>query len=299
MRAGRSTTVAAVAGALALTAFAAPAAEAADTGITVSGVVVNGGRPIVVGTTKEVYPGLRFRVTWPAGHPLDDVDASLFLYHGTTAAQGADHGGIYCNSITCYEDGSRAADCEGEFHVDPRYRLDSDGDATTRKVASHAMVRASEDRVRSEEYLTGPGTAQVERAAKATADASPEPVAKGKKLTVTGRLTRADRVRHAYVGHGGKAAKLQFRKAGTSTCSTVRIVNADSAGHLRTTVTANADGYWRWTFGETATTGGASAAGDYVDARWPPPGPGVAEEPYRPGVTPTNLRKCRVRWAWS
>ncbi|MFH9860071.1 hypothetical protein [Streptomyces sp. NPDC017202] len=56
MRAGRSTTVAVVAGALALTAFAAPAAEAADTGITVSGVVVNGGRPIVVGTTKVVYP---------------------------------------------------------------------------------------------------------------------------------------------------------------------------------------------------------------------------------------------------
>ncbi|MFJ4692775.1 hypothetical protein [Streptomyces sp. NPDC088766] len=56
MRAGRSTTVAAVAGALALTALAAPAAQAADTGITVPGVVVNGGRPIVVGTTKEATP---------------------------------------------------------------------------------------------------------------------------------------------------------------------------------------------------------------------------------------------------
>ncbi|MFH9860070.1 hypothetical protein [Streptomyces sp. NPDC017202] len=234
-------------------------------------------------------------MTWPAGHSLDDVDASLFLYHGTTAAQGADHGGISYNSITCYEDGSRAADCEGEFYVDPRYRLDSNGDATTWKVASHAMIWASEDRVQSEEYLTGLGTAQVKRAAKATANASPEPVDKGEKLTVTGRLTRADWVRHAYVGYGGKAAKLQFRKAGTSTCSTVRIVDADSAGYLRTTVTANADGYRRWTFGETATTGGASAAGDYVDVRWPPPGPGVAAEPYRPGVTPTNLRKCRVR----
>ena len=43
------------------------------------------------------------------------------------------------------------------------------------------------DRVQSEEYLTGLGTAQVKRAAKATADASPEPVAKGRKLAVTGR----------------------------------------------------------------------------------------------------------------
>jgi hypothetical protein len=32
--------------------------------------------------------------------------------------------------------------------------------------------------------------------------ASPEPVVKGKSLTVTGRLTRADRVKHTYVNVG-------------------------------------------------------------------------------------------------
>jgi hypothetical protein len=268
MRAGRSTIVAAVAGALALTAFAAPAAEAADTGITVSNVVVNGGRPIVVGTTQEVRPGVSFRVTWPAGHSLTTIDANPFLYrHDTTAAKGFVSGGIWMGLITCNEDGSRAANCTGDFYIDPPYRLDSNGDATTWKVAFNAMVWTADDRLKSQEYLTGLGSTQIKRAAKATANASPEPVVKGKTLTVTGRLTRADWVRHTYAGYGGKAAKLQFRKAGTSTYTTVRTVNADSAGYLRTTVTANADGYWRWTFGETATTGGASAAGDYVDVR--------------------------------
>ncbi|MER5359434.1 hypothetical protein [Streptomyces sp. NPDC002785] len=84
---------------------------------------------------------------------------------------------------------------------------------------------------------------------------------------MTGRLTRADWVKHTYTGYSGKSAKLQFRKAGTSTYSTVEIVKANSSGDLKTTVTASTDGYWRWTFGETATTGGATASGDYVDVR--------------------------------
>ncbi len=74
-------------------------------------------------------------------------------------------------------------------------------------------------------------------------------------------------MKHAYTGYGGKSAKLQFRKAGTSTYTTVKIVKADSAGALKITVTAATDGYWRWTFGETSTRGGATAAGDYVDVR--------------------------------
>ncbi len=44
-------------------------------------------------------------------------------------------------------------------------------------------------------------------------------------------------------------------------------MKADSAGNLRTTVTASADGTWRWTFGETSTTGGATSTGDYVDVK--------------------------------
>ncbi|MCF3130577.1 hypothetical protein [Streptomyces olivochromogenes] len=267
MRTGRSGSAVVLAGALALGAFTAPSAEAADTGVTVSNLVLNKGKPIVVGTSAVVTPDFSYHVSWPSGIKLMDVDASPFLYHDTTVAKGANEGGIYTGSVECFEDGTHAADCDGELYIEPRYRLDSNNDATTWKIAVSVHVFGTDGHLKSHEYLTGFGSVQVKRAGKATVDASPEPVAKGKALTVTGRLTRADWVRHAYTGFGGKSAKLQFRKAGSSSYSTVKIVKADSAGRLKTTVTASADGYWRWTFGETATTGGATSAGDYVDVK--------------------------------
>lgn len=267
MRAGRSGSAVVLAGALALGVLTAPAAEAANsgTGIKVSNLVVNHGKPVIVGTTAEVAPVFTYHMAWPSGPKLPRVDAFPYLYHGTTAAKGADSGGIYMGFTNCIEDGGHAADCDGELYIDPRWTLDSNGDATTWNVAVHARVWATDTKIQSEEYQTGFGTVRVKRAAKVTVNASPEPVKKGKTLTVTGSITRADWVKHKYTGFGGKSAKLQFRKAGSSTYTTVKIVKSNTSGALRTTVTAAADGYWRWTFGETDTTGGATAAGDYVD----------------------------------
>ncbi|CAL9520938.1 hypothetical protein [Streptomyces sp. Tu 3180] len=268
MRTGRTGTAAALAGALALVAFAAPAAEAADTGITVTDMVVNDGKPIVVGISEEKFPGVDFRVTWPPGHTPSTIDAFPYLYHGTTAEAGAEDGGIHMASVTLYDDSPTSADCEGYLYIDPRHTLDSNNDATTWKIAVTARLwDESDTRIKAEERLTGFGSVQVKRAARVGVNASPEPVAKGGTITVTGSATRADWGRHAYVGYGDKLAKLQFRKAGTSTYTTVKTVRASSTGALRTTVTAAADGYWRWTFSETSTTGGATAKGDYVDVK--------------------------------
>ncbi|MFE3633178.1 hypothetical protein [Streptomyces cellostaticus] len=267
MRAGRSGFAVALAGALALGAYAAPSAAAADTGVTVSDLVVNEGKSVIVGTTAEVKPGFTFHMALPSGVRADDVTPFPYLYHDTTAAKGADSGGIYTGFTSCDAAGTRAAECTGELYIEPRWQLDSNNDATTWKAAVWVRVWNSNDQLKGEEYLTGFSSVPVKRAGKATVNASPEPVAKGGKLTVTGRLTRADWVKHTYTGFGGKAAKLQFRKAGTSTYSTVKIVRADSAGYLRTTTTAATDGYWRWIYSETSTTGGAKAAGDYVDVR--------------------------------
>ncbi|WP_203587354.1 hypothetical protein [Actinospica acidiphila] len=117
------------------------------------------------------------------------------------------------------------------------------------------------------EYLNSSATLQVKRAARATVNASPEPVVKNRTLTVTGKLTRTDWAKRAYPAYGGKAARLEFRKAGTTTWKAVRTVRANSARTLKTTVKATADGYWRWMFGQTTTTGGATSAADYVDVR--------------------------------
>ncbi|MHC3451201.1 hypothetical protein [Streptomyces prasinus] len=267
MRTGRSALTAALTGALALVAFTAPPARAADTGVTVTNMVVNKGKPIVVGVSEEKNPGVGFRMTWPSGHSSNDITAFPYLYHDTTAAKARDKGGIYTGFVTYYDDTPRAADVEGELYIDPPWTLDSNNDATTWKIAVNVRLWTPDDKLKAEENLTGLGTVQVKRAARATVNASPEPVTKNKTLTVTGRLTRADWVKHAYTGYGDKLAKLQFRKAGTSTYTTVKTVRANSTGSLKTTVKATADGYWRWTFGETSTTGGATAAGDHVDVR--------------------------------
>ncbi|WP_335936726.1 hypothetical protein [Streptomyces sp. PTD5-9] len=266
MRAGRSGFAAVVAGTLALGAFTAPPAQAADTGVKMSNVVLNKGKPIIVGTSAEVFPTLTYRLSWPSGLKQSDVSAFLYLYHGTTAAKAPERKRIRMVLAAC-EDGTVAADCRGELYVDPRYTLDSNNDATTWKSAVWIQIWNAKGGLKSEQYLPLTPTVRVKRAAKVTVDASPEPVVKGRKLAVTGKITRADWAKHKYTGFGGKAAKLQFRKAGTSTYKTVKIVKANSTGALKTTVTASVDGYWRWTFGETNTTGGATAAGDYVDVK--------------------------------
>ncbi|MFD5876069.1 hypothetical protein [Streptomyces sp. NPDC060322] len=267
---GRTGAAGVVVGALALTAIAAPAAQAAGTGITVSQVVVNGGRSVIVGTSDVKEPSLTFRVTLPVGYSTGDWSAwsaRPFLYHGTTVAEGLDDGGLRTGIYTCYPTTPRIADCEGSLYIDPRYDLDSGNDATTWKIGALTQLWKPSGGLKAEQSVTASGGVKVKRWAKVTVNASPEPVVKGRTITVTGSLTRADWVKHTYTGYAGKSVSLQFRKAGSSVYSTVRTATSSSTGALKTTVTASADGYWRWSFGGSSTSGTATAAGDYVDVR--------------------------------
>ncbi|MFD7430906.1 hypothetical protein ACFV6Z_28240 [Streptomyces sp. NPDC059818] len=258
-----------LAGALVLSAFTAPTAQAAGTGITVTGIVVNGGKPVVVGTSDVKEPRITFRVHLPAGYSTADFsawDAEPYLYHGTTAEKGALDGSLQA-SYTCYETAARISDCEGTLYIEPRYRLDSNNDATTWKIGVATKLWGANWKLKKEQYTTAPGGVQIRRWAKATVNASPEPVKKGGTLTVTGSLKRADWVKHTYTGVAAATVKLQFRKKGGSAYTTVKTVRSSSSGALKTTVKASADGYWRWSFGGWSTTGAATSAVDFVDVR--------------------------------
>ncbi|MET7795596.1 calcium-binding protein [Streptomyces decoyicus] len=108
-------------------------------------------------------------------------------------------------------------------------------------------------------------TVRLQRLSKLTVNASPEPIAAGKPLTVTGRLTRANWDTDTY--YTAQPVKLQFRKAGTSTYNTSQTVNTSSTGDLKAAATASVDGYWRWNFAGTSTTPAVKATGDYVDVQ--------------------------------
>ncbi|WP_338896548.1 hypothetical protein WBG99_13450 [Streptomyces sp. TG1A-60] len=275
MKTGRRTVaVATLVGALGFSVLNAPAAQAADTGITVSEVVINKGKPIVVGTSKEAEPPLSFHVTLPAGYSTYEpfsYDAYPFLYRGSPKT-AADTGENYIGPgvYICYELSSKKARCEGNLYIDPHWsqkHVDSNGDATTWKVAVGLRLFKDSGGLKAEEYETRSQTAQLKRAAKATVNAAPEPVTKGKPVTVTGKLTRANWSTKKYGAYSGRTVSLQFRAKGTDTFKTVKKATTSSTGALKTTVTASTDGSWRWKYYGNTTTGVATSAADYVDVR--------------------------------
>jgi hypothetical protein len=97
-------------------------------------------------------------------------------------------------------------------------------------------------------------------------NAGPEPVEKGKKITITGKLVRIDwngAKTLKYVGFAGKA-RVQFKAAGASKYVTVKTVTASSKGKVSTTVKATKTGSWRLFYPGVSTTAPATSGSDAV-----------------------------------
>jgi hypothetical protein len=108
----------------------------------------------------------------------------------------------------------------------------------------------------------------VQRYAYLTTNATPEPVMKGKTLTITGSLKRANWETRAYTGYGAQTVALQYRSKNSTVYKNVKTVKTDSKGTLRTTVKAGADGYYRYQYTANPTsTSEATSVGDFVDVR--------------------------------
>ena len=105
---------------------------------------------------------------------------------------------------------------------------------------------------------------KLQRLSKLTVNASPEPVKKGKTITVTGKLSRANWDTAKYAGYSSQSVKLQFRKKSSSTYTTLKTIKSNSSGNLSTTVTASVDGYSRYSFAGTTTTVAVNATGDLI-----------------------------------
>ncbi|MDX2542687.1 hypothetical protein ACOT81_18165 [Streptomyces sp. WI04-05B] len=273
----RTAAVIATAGALALSVLNAPAAQAKDTGIVVSNLVFNKGKPIVVGTSKVSETPLTFNIALPAGYSTDNTGRwriAPFLYRGSLkdVANGTGENSLWTIPYTCYEQDSQRARCEGTLFIDPHPQMeeaDSNSDATKWKIGVHlALFPAGDGPVLAEEFESRSGTVSLRRAAKlSVADATPEPVAKGKKLTLKSRLTRANWTTKKNDGYAGSAVSLQFRAQGATTFKTLKKVTTNSAGALSTTVTATADGFFRWVYYGNSVTGTATSGQDYIDVR--------------------------------
>ncbi|BEL12796.1 hypothetical protein Q0Z83_109870 [Actinoplanes sichuanensis] len=113
--------------------------------------------------------------------------------------------------------------------------------------------------------VSGGDAVTLYKVARLTANATPEPVRKGGRLTVTGRLTRATTdAATTFTGYARQPVRLQFRRAGSSTYTTIKTVWTDGYGYLRTTTKATAAGYWRWSYAGNGSVASVSATGDGV-----------------------------------
>jgi hypothetical protein len=271
-------TVAAVSGALALTALAVPAAQAVtDSGapytLNASFSNVSIAKSIKVGTTNEVTVAYSYTLTH--GTDVDiaakDFYTDAFLYHGTYSDTAPELYGD--NPATCTATSSTTATCKGSVNIYP-----ADGDlknawAGSWSVAAEAVAFNGQDQSNPDmskvgfKDQSGLGTSLVQRYSKLTTTVSSTSVYKGKSVTVSGKLTRADWEHHTYNNFGGQPVKLQFRKAGTSTYTTIKTVTTDSYGNAKTTATVNSSGYWRYSFAGVSTTPAVSATGVYVGAK--------------------------------
>ncbi|MCF4138952.1 hypothetical protein L1856_22690 [Streptomyces sp. Tue 6430] len=301
--------VAAVSGALALSALAVPAATAADTtpdkadlfqaahravsgrtaftgsttaaapyalNLQFSGVKVNNGKPIVVGTTNKVTVPVTFRVTHAADIDLgaEDIEFDVLLYRGPLNLPSNLLFGD--NWPTCTHVSTTVANCRATIDIRPADGEVMNADAATFKALGYAYDWNGQDQRPYEDidwskvgYTEADALASVklQRASRLTVNAAPEPVKKGRTITVTGKLSRANWEDNLYHGYSTQPVKLQFRKKGSTTYTTVKTIKTSTTGALKTTVTATADGYYRYSFAGTSTTPAVSAAGDFVDVR--------------------------------
>ncbi|MFB8245511.1 calcium-binding protein [Streptomyces sp. NPDC055952] len=283
-------TVAAVTGALALSALAVPAAQADDqipnlaslvpstskaTPFTaaapadesygdtkITSVTVNGGKNIVVGTTVQKA----FTVSVTATDPEGIYDAYPVLWHGADVDNP--DGVILPEGLedeqvgSCTHSSATTATCKVTLIADPQTNIYGNILAGTWKVWVGAIGNDGDYIIRDAYKTT-----KVQRYSKLTVNASPEPVKKGKTITVTGKLSRANWDDNQYHGYTNQSVKLQFRKKGSSTYTTLKTITSNSTGELKTTVTASTDGYFRYSFAGTTTTPAVNATGDFVDVQ--------------------------------
>ncbi|MFC4505853.1 MULTISPECIES: hypothetical protein [Streptomyces] len=267
--------VVAATGAVALSALAVPAAQAAPAApagpaVTFSNMKINGGKNIVVGPTSKVTVSATYTVTKPAALKASSFITGPGLYRGATVDPDSNQkilSGDNEGTCTAVAGSSTVLKCKATIQLRPKpndvNEQLTNADAGTWKIAAIA-VDTTTFGFTTQGNL---GTTKVQRQSKLTTDATPEPVKKGKTITVTGKLSRANWDTYKFAGYSTQPVKLQFKKTGATAWSTVKTIKTSSTGALKTTVKASADGYFRYVFAGTTTTPAVNSAADFIDVK--------------------------------
>ncbi|WP_225834053.1 calcium-binding protein [Streptomyces sp. NK08204] len=241
-------------GALALSALAAPAAMAdggdGDTAIT----------KVVVGSFNKVEVGTYYDKTISVSVTASDDSGIKSM--DEFVLTGPNGGFLMTSQPTCTAVSATTSTCKASVTVDPKVDYLMNNTAGTWYVGVWADANDG-----NYSWKDKAGSFLFQRSSKVTSNASPEPVAKGKTITVTGSLTRANWETLKYGAYGSQYVKLQYLKKGASTWTTLKTVTSSSTGYVKATTTATYDGYYRFSFAGTTTTAAARSISDFVDVQ--------------------------------
>ncbi|MFE7274216.1 DUF5707 domain-containing protein [Streptomyces sp. NPDC057623] len=249
-------------GTLAIAALLTPGAQAAEVvgNADVGDFRITGGggsgNDVVLGTTDSRTITVKLTASDDSGIS----SADFTLYHGSSRTNADAVLKPSEAAPVCTAAGTTSV-CTRHYTIAPRRDL-------TNSLAGIWKVSV-EAHANDGDYVKADGhtTFFMKRYAKLTANASPEPVAKGRTLTVTGKLTRANWDTHDYRGYTNQRAYLEFRRPGTDYYESLGYTTTNSTGVATAKVTATTDRYWRYDFRSTMTTRGVKATGDFVDVR--------------------------------
>lgn len=237
----------------------APPAQAAYDDTEFRSVSINNGKPIVLGTTGTVTVPVSARIHDDSGG-IETIDAAL----GGTFLEGP-----VGHNMTCVPGTDTVSTCTGTAILHPGGRP-GHIDLT---ISGYAFDGGSYLQSTSYWYyedLPGNDALLLQKTWLAAMNATPEPARKGGTLTFGGRLTRPDWSvtevdgSKAVVGYPGQPVKLQFKKSGAASYTTVGTVTSGADGKLRATATANSSGTWRWLFSQSGTSAASTSTGDGV-----------------------------------
>ncbi len=206
---------------------------------TISALKVNSGRPLVAVLPAANADFRTVSATFTVSDPSGIADAGLVLWHGARNAPD----GLLSADASCVRSTATTSKCTADVYLyDPKYTLSKNALAGPWQ----AEVWASATDGTSFTDLPTAGSLVFKRDTRLSADATPEPVKKGKTITITGSLTRSDWSNWTFQPYASRTVTLQQAKAGTGTWTDVKKVKTSAKGALKTTVKATTDGSFRW-----------------------------------------------------
>lgn len=240
-------------------AFAGPATGADETtgDVTVSNVTINGGSVLNLGTSGTTTVTATFTASAPSGI----AGAGLFLWHGAYNAPD----GVQLADTNCTPVNATTANCSATLYIwDVRHLFSSNALAGTWRASAWATAKDGTGLA----HRHSAGILVVKRVTKlAAANATPEPVTRGRVITIASTLTRADWATGTYAAYANRTVTLQWFKRGAKRWTTVKSVKSNAKGQLKTTVKATADGSYRLVYTTDPASSGTVSISDYIDVR--------------------------------